>query len=289
MIRHYKNAIPGKFTSLLAALALTAGCTHSELPVTPVAVPEIAPGYLQGYLPTESLPNSLALVPPPPADGSTALALDKDVSNSTLALRGSPRWELATTDANLHFPEAAGTFSCALNAPVTQQETPRLYQLLRRSLTDAGLATYTAKNHYQRTRPFVINGEPICSPEDEALLRKDGSYPSGHTAIGWAWALILSEVSPDQANAILARGRAFGQSRVMCNVHWQSDVIEGRMIGAATVARLHADPLFAADLAAAKQELAAARNAGLAPQRDCEAEAQALSQIAPAAPWPASK
>ena len=28
---------------------------------------------------------------------------------------------------------------------------------------------------------------------------------------------------------------------MICNVHWQTDVIEGRFMGAATVARLHAD------------------------------------------------
>ena len=37
------------------------------------------------------------------------------------------------------------------------------------------------------------------------------------SAIGWTWALTLSEISPDQTDAILARGRAFGESRVVCN------------------------------------------------------------------------
>jgi acid phosphatase (class A) len=107
-------------------------------------------------------------------------------------------------------------------------------------------------------------------------LRKDGSYPSGHTAIGWAWALILTEIAPDRADAILARGRAFGESRVVCNVHWHSDVVEGRFMGAAAVARLHADPAFRAELEAAISELAAARSRGLAPSHDCTAETDAL-------------
>jgi NADPH:quinone reductase-like Zn-dependent oxidoreductase len=46
-------------------------------------------------------------------------------------------------------------------------------------------------------------------------------------------------------------------------VHWESDVIEGRFIGAAAVARLHADATFLADLEAAKTELAAVRAHGL--------------------------
>jgi hypothetical protein len=185
---------------------------------------------------------------------------------------------LAAKDAELMFPEAAGTFSCALGIPITEKDTPHLYMVLRRTLADAGLSTYTAKNHYQHKRPFMVNNAPICTPEEEAQLRKDGSYPSGHTAIGWAWALVLTEIAPDRADAILARGRAFGESRVVCNVHWHSDVVEGRFMGAAAVARLHADPVFRAEIKAAKAELADIRAKRLKPKRDCQAEAKALDQ-----------
>lgn len=263
-------------------------CATFETQSNPEPVAEIRPGILQGYLPTEMLPNSLELIPPP-AEGSTSLALDEYVSKTSLALRGTLRWDLAAEDADLMFPAAAGTFSCALNAPITKYDTPHLYMLLRRTLADAGLSTYTAKNHYKRTRPFVVNKEPTCTPEDEIHLMKDGSYPSGHTSIGWAWALILSEVAPEQTDAILARGRAFGQSRVICNAHWQSDVIEGRFMGAAAVARLHADPVFRSAVEEAKAELKTVRAKGLQPQRDCEAEAEALSIYPPLAPWPANK
>ena len=48
-------------------------------------------------------------------------------------------------------------------------------------------------------------------------------------------------------------------------------------MGAATVARLHADPGFLADLDAGKAELAAVRAKGLKPTQDCDAEAAALA------------
>lgn len=263
---------------VLVYVAITAGCASVDTKTIPADVPEIAPGILAGYLQPDALPNSLALIPPPPAQGSAAYAFDEEVSQKALALQDTPRWELAIEDANLMFPQAAGTFSCAMGIPITKQDTPHIYMLLRRTLTDAGLATYTAKNHYQRKRPFMVNGEPVCTPEDEEGLRKDGSYPSGHTAIGWAWALILCEIVPDRADAILARGRAFGESRNICNVHWHSDVVEGRFMGAAAVARLHADPAFRAELESAKAELASVRAKGLKPTRDCQAEADALAQ-----------
>jgi acid phosphatase (class A) len=179
------NLLLRKRLFVLLAIAITAGCASVEQQVGPTAVLEIHPGILAGYLQSEVLPNSLALIPPPPAEGSAALALDEEVSRKSLALRGTPRWDLAAKDAELMFPQAADTFSCALDAPITEQDTPHLYMLMRRTLADAGLSTYTAKNQYQRRRPFMANEEPTCTPEEEEHLRKDGSYPSGHTAIGW--------------------------------------------------------------------------------------------------------
>ncbi len=82
----------------------------------------------------------------------------------------------AIQDANLLFPEAANSFSDALGFQITEADTPHLYLLLRRSLTDAGLSTYTAKNHYQRMRPFMVNKEPTCTPDEESHLMKDGSH-----------------------------------------------------------------------------------------------------------------
>jgi len=246
-----------------------------------ISVPEIMPGIVAGYLPQAGLPNSLALDPPAPTPGTAVYALDEAVSRANLALQGSPRWQQATSDADLSFPHVAETFSCSMGIPITEADTPHLYMLLRRSFTDAALSTLAAKNHYNRTRPFMENNRPTCSPKDEAFLRKDGSYPSGHTTIGWAWALILTEIAPAQTDAILARGRSFGDSRLVCNVHWQSDVNEGRIMGASTVARLHADPAFLADLDAAKADYEIARAKELNPTRDCAAEAAALATPPP--------
>ena len=239
----------------LMGMSFIGGCTLVEKQTTPAPVKEIRPGLLEGYLSPESLPNSLELLPAPPAEGSAAFALDQEISRESLALLDSPRGSQATKDANLHFPEAIEAFSGVIGMPITEEKTPYLHMLLRRTLTDAGLSTYRAKDHYTRARPFTVNGKPTCTPQDEELLRNDGSYPSGHTAIGWAWALILCEIFPEKADAILARGRAFGESRIICNAHWQSDVNEGRFMAAATVARLHADHGFRTDLEAAKAEV----------------------------------
>ena len=62
---------------LLVAMALITGCVtapgKTDIPET---VAEVYPGVLQGYLPADAYPDSLALLPPPPSKGSAAMALD---------------------------------------------------------------------------------------------------------------------------------------------------------------------------------------------------------------------
>ena len=252
--------------------------THCESNVgSPADLQESKRGLMPGYLDPASLPDSLKLAAPPPTEASAAFALDKAVSEATFPLRDSPRWALAARDADLHFPAAASVFSCAMGIEISEAATPRLYTLLRRTLTDAGLSTYRAKDHYQRPRPFLSNGQPICTPKDEEGLKTDGSYPSGHTALGWAWALILSEIAPAQKEKILERGLEYGKSRNICNVHWHSDVEAGRLLGTATVAQLHADPVFRADLRAAAAEVASQRQRNAGPDSGyCALERRAL-------------
>ncbi|MBA4809243.1 phosphatase PAP2 family protein, partial [Brevundimonas sp.] len=118
-----------------------------------------------------------------------------------------------------------------------------------------------AKRGFTRPRPFVTEPAETCIAP-EPWLAASGSYPSGHAALGWAWALVLAEMAPDRADAVLARGLAYGESRVICGVHYPSDVEAGRIVGAAMVAALKADPAFQADFAVAARELDEARRAG---------------------------
>ncbi len=226
-----------------------------------------------GYINKEALPNSIMIISEAPLPGSTQQKMDDDIAFAAVKLSRTARFELAAKDADLFSPYAPNSFACSLGAVISKEKTPRLYNLLLRTLVDAGLSTYKAKIKYNRIRPFTINNAPICTPKDEKLLRHDGSYPSGHTAIGWAWALILAELAPDEADAILARGLAFGESRIICNVHWNSDVVAGRIMGAAAVARMHSSLEFIADMKAAKMELTTAH----APKsQGCHKEAIAL-------------
>jgi acid phosphatase (class A) len=265
-----------RFASVLMLAALVACQPQAPTPDILGPVEELGHGLIQGYLGREATLDSEQFVPAPPVDGSARQQADNAASEALRHLEGSARWAMAAKDANLSFPSAASIFSCALGTDVNETQTPALYRLLQRSLTDLGLATYPAKTAYQRPRPFLINGEAICSPDERDILETDGSYPSGHSAIGWGWALILSQLAPESAEAILARGRGYVRSRMVCNVHWMSDTEAGMAVGAAAFARLQNDPLFQATMSAARSELAAS-NLSVPDPAACEEEAKVLA------------
>ena len=248
-------------TLTILALSGVAAKQAAAPPAAPAVAPVAAPMdgkarmAFSGYLPVGTAPDSNLLIPPPPAPGSAAMARDDEAMRAALALRGTPRWALATSDALLFTPTATATFSCAAGFRIAADTTPKLNALLRKAGPDMAMAVYPSKRKYMRARPFMSNNQPTCTPQDEAMLRNDGSYPSGHSAIGYGWGLILAELVPGRAGQLVARGRAFGESRRICNVHWLSDVEEGRVVATAVFARLHAEAQFRADMEEARREV----------------------------------
>ena len=207
------------------------------------------------YMTIDQVADSLKLLPPPPASDSVAFLNDKAQYDQGKLLRNTPRGEQAYNDAHVEADGVPQAFSEAFGTPITAQDTPEIYKLVRNFREDAGeLATRGAKKHYMRIRPFAFFNEATCRPEDQEKLSKNGSYPSGHTSIGWATALVLAEINPARQQEIFERGFQMGQSRVICGYHWQSDVDAARVVASAVVATLHTKPAFQEQLAKAKAE-----------------------------------
>jgi len=223
------------------------------------------------YLTPDQYPDGLAILPPPPTPGSPAAALDLQVFRDTRALQGTPRWKIATDDVT---NDPLSRNACAMGMTLDAKRAPALARLLDRAGT--GPTVNAVKTAYQVPRPYLRVEGPICEAKT-AHLASNGDYPSGHTANGWLEALILSEAMPDRATQILARGRAYGESRAICGAHSKSAVEGGYMAGTAVFAVVHRAAAYQRDLAAARAELDRLR--GTAPRPDprhCAAETEAL-------------
>ena len=262
---------------LVAIAAIAAIAIHDRLPSKAQANAEGPPHAGHTYLFPNKLPDSLAILTPPPAQGSPEMKRDLDARQSALKLWNTPRYVLATSDSKRNQLSTVQAFTCALGTDISQERTPKLYRVLEAMRVDVRASSYPAKARFRRPQPFEIYHSNTCSPADEQLVKGAGNYPDARAAVGWAYALVLSEIEPARTDAIMQRGREFGQSRMICDAAWQSDVDAGISLATQDVIRLRQDKDFLSDLDAAKAEVAAELRAGVKPQRDCGAESLALA------------
>ena len=208
----------------------------------------------ESFLTKDQAPNGVNYLPAPPDTASVLFYGDYAQYQWGKSMRATQRGQQAAQDAVMDCETILRGFADSFGMTITAADTPELYRLCNLVESDACNSTSKAKKHWMRKRPFVQFSETTLIPEEEASHRHSGSFPSSHSATGWALALILTEINPDAQDAILRRGYEFGQSRVIAGYHYQSDVDAARLTAAAMVARLHADAAFQKQMEKAKKE-----------------------------------
>jgi len=230
------------FVALILLLAACATTGRGDRSTTaPSATSYIAAAHL----------DATAFLPPPPKPDSPAQAADLAEVKADQALKGQPRWAQAQSDDET---SPYNAFGQVLGPGFTKARTPRTAALFEVLFADVKSLTAPAKAAYGRPRPPLVDR----SIKTCRMLEMSKSYPSGHASRGWMMALLLADMAPEKAGPLLARGRDYGDSRVVCAQHFPSDVEAGRLIGAAVYAAAMADPAFTRDFAAARTELRAA-------------------------------
>jgi len=230
-----------------------------------------------GFLPAGYL-DLVDVVPPAPIPQEPRGVADREVFRLTRALKGTPRWDMAVNDVASDTPSMMRDFACAADVALTPANAPKTAALLERVSRDSAAETNELKRYYKRKRPFLSERGEICVAADDQLAASY-DYPSGHATRGWTWALVLAELADQRAAPILARGRAFGESRVVCGVHTMSAVEAGRLVASSTIAVVRTEPAYQDAVVAARRELEALRKspANLPPQV-CAAEQALVSQ-----------
>jgi acid phosphatase (class A) len=209
---------------------------------------------VEPYFTTEEMPDLIQCLPAPPDSLSAAYTYDIMRYLWGKTQRQDPeRAAMVRRDAVWTYEALIAEFCGPFGMVISKEATPEIWKVLETSLATVDQIRIAPKAYFHRKRPFEVFGEKTFTGEDEELSG-EGSYPSGHTILGWSAALLLSEVNPDSADAIMAVGYRFGQSRVIAGFHWQSDVDAGRLVASAAVARLHADELFLKLMAEARKE-----------------------------------
>ena len=71
----------------------------------------------------------------------------------------------------------------------------------------------------------------VVEVADEASLRGNGAYPSGHTSIGWAWGLVLAEARHNGARLPLTAlvDQFYGDVQKMGGGRWDTSSLIKRL------------------------------------------------------------
>ena len=223
--------------------------------LTTAAVCAQAQSKPEPYFSFRELPNMLKWAPAPPDTMGAAFTYDiMQYMWGKQMRQNKERADIAIRDAVYSLECIAQEFSEPFGLTISEENTPEIWKLLRDAKATCENISGFPKYYYKRKRPFVRFQEPTATPQFEPELRRNFSYPSGHTILGWTSALLLTEINPERADTILARGMMYGESRVIVGAHWQSDVDAGRLAAAAAYARMHTSDRFLEQMRRARQE-----------------------------------
>lgn len=249
-----------------AAAALAAGVLLTACASVGASIP-VAPA--RGYLDAAEI-AALAQAAPPSIAGAAPDAAVSPVQP------GTDRWWLAISHAELRPPEAAQHFDCVLGTRLSETPRPALTRLMGRLLADADSLTRRTAERFPRVRPIKMIGAPEPCQRFTDAMRDSPSWPAGGAVAGAAYGEMFAALAPDRAEGARRMGREIGLSRAICRMNWLTDVSAGADLGRTLYAAEARSPDFAADLEAARLEVAEARAEGLS-NPSCAAERRALA------------
>lgn len=236
--------------SVLAALLSTA-----------IAPPSVAQDAMAPAKPAKSFMvlsdkqiDPTKLLAPPPADRSPTQAGELDRLRQIQASRTEDRLRQAQDDED---HEDVGAFAKVLGPKFDIEHLPATRAVLDIVQNDASVAASMAKTAFHRHRPWIFDPSLTgCTrgKKPDPLT----SYPSGHAVFGYAEAVVLANLLPNKKEAIMSRAMDYGYSRLVCEVHYPTDVAAGAVLGIDVGALLIDAPAMQGRLKAARAELKSA-------------------------------
>jgi acid phosphatase (class A) len=224
------------------ASGLATGAAGQEAPKPKAVAAFLSPAEL----------DASRFVPPPPAEGTRAARAEIVELHAIEAARTRGALARARFD---DVAKDASIFAAAMGPGFDLKVLPATAKLMSEVRNEEKVAADLAKAHFARKRPWIVDPSfKSCSTDDAPLT----SYPSGHATMGFAMAVVLADLAPDKAPALLARAVDYGDGRLVCGMHFRTDIVAGQVLGTAVAGDLLRNPRFRADRDAAQAELRAA-------------------------------
>jgi acid phosphatase (class A) len=188
------------------------------------------------------------LIPNPPAADSAANRAELAALHQIEVSRTPEQVAAAKADED---NETLFLYKNVLGAGFNADALPLTAELGVHVKNEQSVAGGELKPVFARPRPYQTDKtlHPVCD-----LTEAPNSYPSGHALTGYLEGLTLAEIVPEKRAEILARADDYAHNRLVCGVHYPSDVEASRRVAYVVFGYMLATPRFQRDLAAAKVE-----------------------------------
>jgi len=188
------------------------------------------------------------LLPPPPSDHSSRTQAEILELIQIQKTSAAQERALAASDDRI----SVFQFASALLGPrFTLENLPLTEELFRRLAKDAISIFNDPKEKWNRTRPFVVNAEVKACSEHAS----SGAYPSGHSICGYLTAIVLADMIPEKKAELFERAAQYAVNRMVCGVHYRSDIEAGQIGGTVIAAFAMQNPRFRKEFEEARKEV----------------------------------
>jgi acid phosphatase (class A) len=194
----------------------------------------------------------VALFAAPPGPDSAQTRLEIEELLRIERTRNSAQVLAAQTDRKTDVERFFGALGFGPDKP---PDLPKVRRLMERVETDIRPYVRAAKTRFLRVRPFEVDSRLHPCIDH---VRGDQSYPSGHAAYGYVVTGLLEDMVPERRRELQTRGEEFARQRMVCGVHFRSDIDAGRQGAGWLLVTLSAAPAYLDDMKGARAELRSA-------------------------------
>ena len=211
-------------------------------------------GQAHALLLTPAESDAARLLPPPPKPGSPAAKAELAELHA-IAVRSAP--DMVAAAARDAMDQKPDMFNGVLGFDA--MALPATARLLTEVFEEQAAAGKPAKDFFHRDRPWIVDPTiRTCTKQPPGPAAN--TYPSGHSTTAFSLGVVLAALMPEKAQIILARAAQAAENRLICGMHFRSDIVAGQQFGTALALRLMEKPAFKAQMAAARAELRAAHH-----------------------------
>jgi acid phosphatase (class A) len=155
---------------------------------------------------------------------------------------------LAASDDRLSVFQLA---SAVLGPRFTWENLPLTEKFFKRLARDGISIFAVPKEKWNRTRPFLVSADiKACSEHASS-----GAYPSGHSTFGYLAAIVLADMVPEKKTELFERADQYARNRMVCGVHYRSDIEAGRIVGTVIAAFAMQNPQYRKEFEEVRKEV----------------------------------